>query len=290
MVRTISPPWRKQDRRGSLFVPARTGGRVHAVLTVKDVPDGYGELDVRLCGLKPERKCPPGTSTPSSDISRNPTWPAVGIHCVSPRGRRRLSRTTPGSRSCPGQPQQKEPGLGAHFQTPIAWGEHTLNPGSTKNIHCRGVGQTTRGEPGTAPVRDQGERSMESYGGVSQEVVRAISAPGDSNIDDSTSGGKELFQPSREDVRLADEALASDVREWKKTVAATASSGRPPSGPQKMLGQTPCVMQLLGADTVTGKAAATGGIYAAPPIFLMARIPISRRICFNRSRRRWLIP
>ncbi|WP_415519786.1 MAG: hypothetical protein ACEB74_05520 [Desulfovibrio aminophilus] len=108
---------------------------------------------------------------------------------------------------------------------------------------------------------------MESYGGVSQEVVRAISAPGDSNIDDSTSGGKELFQPSREDVRLADEALASDVREWKKTVDAIASSGRPPSGPQKMLGQTPLVMQLLGADTVTGKAAATGGIYAAPHLF-----------------------
>ena len=34
-----------------------------------------------------------------------------------------------------------------------------------------------------------------------------------------------------------------------------------------MLGQTPLVMQLLGADTVTGKAAATGGIYAAPHLF-----------------------
>jgi hypothetical protein len=55
-----------------------------------------------------------------------------------------------------------------------------------------------------------------SYGGVSQEVIRAISAPGDSNIDDSTSGGKEVFQPSREDVRLADEAFASDVRDGKR--------------------------------------------------------------------------
>ena len=48
----------------------------------------------------------------------------------------------------------------------------------------------------------RGERSMESYGGVSQEVVRAISAPGDSNIDDSTSG---------------DNALTKEGRDWART-------------------------------------------------------------------------
>lgn len=39
------------------------------------------------------------------------------------------------------------------------------------------------------------------------------------------------------------------------------------SSPVRMLGQTPLVMQLLGRDTVTGKAAAKGGIYAAPHVF-----------------------
>jgi len=93
----------------------------------------------------------------------------------------------------------------------------------------------------------RGERSTESYGGVSQEVVRAISAPGDSNIDDSTSGGKELFQPSREDVRLADEALASDAEGWGRSVDRYVNGTLVRTRPVTMLRQTPLVLQMLGA-------------------------------------------
>ena len=86
-----------------------------------------------------------------------------------------------------------------------------------------------------------------SYGGVSQEVIRAISVPGDSNIDDSTSGGKELFQPSREDVRLADEALASDAEGWGRSVDRYVNGTLVRTRPVTMLRQTPLVLQMLGA-------------------------------------------
>lgn len=76
-----------------------------------------------------------------------------------------------------------------------------------------------------------------------------------------------LFQPAYHGQSQAEAALEQDVAAWKKTVDGIVLSGKPPSSPQKMLGQTPLVLHLLGTDSVTGKAAATGGIHAAPHLF-----------------------
>lgn len=62
-------------------------------------------------------------------------------------------------------------------------------------------------------------------------------------------------------------SLARDVHDFGAAVDNIVAAGKLPSDPVKMLGQTPLVMQLLGRDTVTGKAAAQGGIYAAPYVF-----------------------
>ncbi|MBQ4132409.1 MAG: hypothetical protein IJD04_01575, partial [Desulfovibrionaceae bacterium] len=71
-----------------------------------------------------------------------------------------------------------------------------------------------------------------------------------------------LPQEGREKARLA-----ADIAAWSAEVDRIAASGRPPSGPVQMLAQTPLVMQLLGTDSITGRAAIEGGIYAAPHLF-----------------------
>lgn len=73
-----------------------------------------------------------------------------------------------------------------------------------------------------------------------------------------------------EQTPMGDAARASlerDVHDFGAAVDNIVAAGKLPSNPVKMLGQTPLVMQLLGRDTVTGKAAAQGGIHAAPHIF-----------------------
>lgn len=73
-----------------------------------------------------------------------------------------------------------------------------------------------------------------------------------------------------EQTPMGDAARASlerDVHDFGTAVDNIVAAGKLPSNPVKMLGQTPLVMQLLGRDTVTGKAAAQGGIYAAPHVF-----------------------
>ncbi|WP_296987538.1 hypothetical protein [uncultured Desulfovibrio sp.] len=73
-----------------------------------------------------------------------------------------------------------------------------------------------------------------------------------------------------EQTPMGDAARASlerDVHDFGVAVDNIVAEGKLPSDPVKMLGQTPLVMQLLGRDTVTGKAAAQGGIYAAPHVF-----------------------
>ena len=73
-----------------------------------------------------------------------------------------------------------------------------------------------------------------------------------------------------EQTPMGDAARASlerDVHDFGVAVDNIVAAGKLPSDPVKMLGQTPLVMQLLGRDTVTGKAAAQGGIYAAPHVF-----------------------
>ena len=62
-------------------------------------------------------------------------------------------------------------------------------------------------------------------------------------------------------------SLERDIRNFGAAVDAIAAAKVPPSSPVKMLEQTPLVMRLLGRDTVTGKAAAQGGVYAAPHVF-----------------------
>lgn len=73
-----------------------------------------------------------------------------------------------------------------------------------------------------------------------------------------------------EQTPMGDAARASlerDVHDFGVAVDNIVAAGKLPSDPVKMLGQTPLVMQLLGRDTVTGKAAAQGGIHAAPHVF-----------------------
>uniref|UniRef100_UPI00262B8CDF MuF-C-terminal domain-containing protein n=1 Tax=uncultured Desulfovibrio sp. TaxID=167968 RepID=UPI00262B8CDF len=62
-------------------------------------------------------------------------------------------------------------------------------------------------------------------------------------------------------------SLERDIRDFGTAVDGIVAAGKLPSSPVKMLGQTPLVMRLLGRDTVTGKAAAQGGVYAAPHVF-----------------------
>jgi len=63
------------------------------------------------------------------------------------------------------------------------------------------------------------------------------------------------------------EKLAREAKRWQGAVDSITAAGRLPSNNVRMLSQTPLVLRLLGADSVTGKAAAEGGIYAAPHLF-----------------------
>ncbi len=79
------------------------------------------------------------------------------------------------------------------------------------------------------------------------------------------------FQPSREEVDAADAALRRDADAWGKAVDGVyetlAATGKLPSRPVKMLGQTPLVLRMLGKDALTGTIASGNGIYAAPHFF-----------------------
>lgn len=77
---------------------------------------------------------------------------------------------------------------------------------------------------------------------VSEDRDRALGA-------EELGQGKELFQPSREDVRLADEALASDVASWAESVDALGE--RSSRDNMTMLNQTPLVLQMLGANSLS---------------------------------------
>lgn len=83
--------------------------------------------------------------------------------------------------------------------------------------------------------------------------------------------GEALHQAALyEQTPLGDAARASlerDIRDFGAAVDSIVAAGKLPSSPVKLLGQTPLVMRLLGRDTVTGKAAAQGGVYAAPHVF-----------------------
>ena len=83
--------------------------------------------------------------------------------------------------------------------------------------------------------------------------------------------GEALHQAALyEQTPLGETARASlerDIRDFGTAVDNIVAAGKLPSSPVKMLGQTPLVMRLLGRDTVTGKAAAQGGVYAAPHVF-----------------------
>ncbi len=83
--------------------------------------------------------------------------------------------------------------------------------------------------------------------------------------------GEALHQAALyEQTPLGETARASlerDIRDFGTAVDGIVAAGKLPSSPVKLLGQTPLVMRLLGRDTVTGKAAAQGGVYAAPHVF-----------------------
>ena len=106
----------------------------------------------------------------------------------------------------------------------------------------------------------------DAYGADPVELMRNVRVEAGTAENAPVEGGA-LFQPTREEIRAGDEALKRDAAAWAGTVDGIAKAGVAPRQPVKMLGQTPLVMGLLGKDTVTGKAAAQGGIYAAPHVF-----------------------
>lgn len=79
-----------------------------------------------------------------------------------------------------------------------------------------------------------------------------------------------LWQGPSEQTSLGAQAHASlqrDIRNFAQEVDKIVAAGRAPEQAVHMLSQTPLVMQLLGTDTLTGRAASEGGIYAAPHVF-----------------------
>ena len=68
-------------------------------------------------------------------------------------------------------------------------------------------------------------------------------------------------------MRLAEQKLARDIAAWEKRVDEIGAVEKIPSNTVPMPNQTPLVMQLLGTDAATGRAASKGGIYAAPHMF-----------------------
>lgn len=124
--------------------------------------------------------------------------------------------------------------------------------------------------------------------GLAEASGKMTPTPGTSAInlrslleDVNDSEGKRFFQKSvhggmrqslgrgvlwQEDA-VAQATLRAEIKTWERSVDNIAAAGKVPAAAVKMLGQTPLVMQLLGIDTVTGKAAAKGGIYAAPHLF-----------------------
>lgn len=73
-----------------------------------------------------------------------------------------------------------------------------------------------------------------------------------------------------EQTPMSDTAHASlerDVHNFGVEVDKIVKAGQKPSSPVRMLSQTPLVMQLVGRDALSGKVAASGGIYAAPHVF-----------------------
>ena len=127
-----------------------------------------------------------------------------------------------------------------------------------------------------------GKEAAETYGKLSTAQARAfeaaygVDAAGlmrrrSVGLAGEDADGDALRQAALyEQTPMGDAARASlerDVHDFGVAVDNIVAAGKLPSDPVKMLGQTPLVMQLLGRDTVTGKAAAQGGIYAAPHVF-----------------------
>ena len=62
--------------------------------------------------------------------------------------------------------------------------------------------------------------------------------------------GQELFQPGREEIRLADESLARDAAAWAESVDALGKNSQNTRDNMTMLNQTPLVLQMLGANNL----------------------------------------
>ena len=107
----------------------------------------------------------------------------------------------------------------------------------------------TRGTTALSQSPDSQAGSIERY--TLRDILDAV----------NDNDGNPYFQTE------AETKLQNDIAVWEKAVDDIIASGKVPSSPVQMLTQTPLVMNLLGTDTLTGKAAATGGIYAAPHLF-----------------------
>ena len=127
-----------------------------------------------------------------------------------------------------------------------------------------------------------GKKAAETFGRLHAEQARAfetaygVDAAGlmqrrSVELGRGDAQGEALQQAALyEQTPLGETARASlerDSRDFGAAVDNIVAAGKLPSSPVKMLGQTPLVMRLLGRDTVTGKAAAQGGVYAAPHVF-----------------------
>ena len=107
----------------------------------------------------------------------------------------------------------------------------------------------TRGTTALSQSPDSQAGSIERY--TLRDILDAV----------NDNDGNPYFQTE------AETKLQNDIAVWEKAVDDIIAAGKVPSSPVQMLTQTPLVMNLLGTDTLTGKAAATGGIYAAPHLF-----------------------
>lgn len=99
------------------------------------------------------------------------------------------------------------------------------------------------------------------------ETVEREGSGANELLDKLNDGGQQYFQPSQEDVLLADEALARDVEAWGKAVDAVGAAKTAPSQHVVMLNQTPLILQMIGADFLTGKRAVDGGLYVSSHTF-----------------------
>lgn len=89
----------------------------------------------------------------------------------------------------------------------------------------------------------------------------------DEDVNLTVSDEKTLLFQSDPTYTNAEQKLQEDVKAWKEAVDNIIKQDKVPSQPVKMLQQTPLVMELISADTLTGKHASSNGVFVSPHVF-----------------------